>query len=42
MRKWRVPNDERLVAELLLTVWRLGRLTKSGSRLTQEPIRYIL
>lgn len=42
MRKWRVANDERLVAELLLTLRRLGRLTRSASHLTQEPIRYIL
>jgi hypothetical protein len=42
MRKWRPANDARLVAELLLTLWRLGRLTKSACRLTHERIRYIL
>jgi hypothetical protein len=42
MRKRCVANDERLVAEPPLTLWRLGRLNKSASRSTQEPIRYIL
>jgi hypothetical protein len=42
MRKWRPANDARLMAELLLTLGRLARLTKSASRLTQERIRYIL